>query len=102
MEANRRFTERGLQVSDSIYDPRILVSDVKASVKSSRDDLAAKLQLSSVREMLGVYLRIHSFRTTFLISPEGNILSMSRSERDEPALRGRDLLTTLDKILPKQ
>jgi hypothetical protein len=37
-----------------------------------------------------------------LISPEGKILSMSRQERDEPDLRGKDLLESLDKALPKQ
>jgi hypothetical protein len=47
-------------------------------------------------------LRITSFPSTFLISPEGKILSMSRSDRDEPHLRGEDLLETLDEILPKR
>jgi len=101
MEANRRFTERGLQVLGLNTDPEDSGIDVKASMKSSRMTWP-QAQLSSVREMLGVNLRIHSFPTTFLISPEGNILSMSRSDRDEPDLRGKDLLTTLDEILPKQ
>jgi hypothetical protein len=75
--------------------------DVKASMKSSQMTWP-QAQKASVREMLSTNLRIHSFPATFLISPEGNIISMSRSRRDEPGLRGRDLLTTLDEILPKE
>jgi hypothetical protein len=58
-------------------------------------------QFKSVLELIRQGFRIESFPTTFLISPEGKILSMSRSDRDELNLRGKDLLTTLDEILPK-
>ena len=57
-------------------------------------------QFSSVIDFLRTGLRIQSFPTTFLISPEGKILSMSRTGRKEPDLRGKDLLETLDEILP--
>ena len=99
-EANRRFAERGLQILGLNTDSEDSGIDVKGSVKTSQM-VWPQAQLSSVRELLSTNLRIHSFPTTFLISPEGNILSMSRSERDEPDLRGKDLLTTLDEILPK-
>jgi hypothetical protein len=58
-------------------------------------------RLESIIDLLRKELRINSFPTTFLISPDGKILSMSRSERDEPDLRGKDLLDTLNEILPK-
>ncbi|CAA9375514.1 MAG: hypothetical protein AVDCRST_MAG74-1323 [uncultured Pyrinomonadaceae bacterium] len=46
--------------------------------------------------------RIESFPTTLLIAPDGKILSLSRQEKGEPDLRGKDLLETLDEILPKK
>jgi len=33
---------------------------------------------------------------------DGKILSMSRQKRGKPDLRGKDLLTTPDEILPKK
>jgi hypothetical protein len=59
-------------------------------------------QLESVFDLINKQLRIESFPTTFLIAPDGKILSMSRHLRGEPDLRGKDLLETLDEILPKQ
>jgi hypothetical protein len=53
-------------------------------------------------ELKDFEFRIESFPTTFLIAPDGRILSMSRHDRGEPDLRGGDLLTTLDEILPKK
>ncbi|MEO8041965.1 MAG: hypothetical protein ABI646_05055 [Acidobacteriota bacterium] len=50
---------------------------------------------------LAINPRFSSFPTTFLISPEGKILSMSRQERKEPDLRGADLLDSLDEVLSK-
>jgi hypothetical protein len=58
-------------------------------------------QFASVVDFLRLGLRVSSFPTTFLIAPDGKILSMGRADRDEPDLRGNDLLETLDKILPK-
>ncbi len=59
-------------------------------------------RLDSFIDLRDVQLRIESFPTTFLVSPDGKILSMSRDERGEPDLRGKDLLETLDGILPKK
>jgi peroxiredoxin len=100
-EANRRFASRNLQVFGLNTDDEYSGIDVKGTMKSNQM-IWPQAQLSSIRELLSTNLRIHSFPATFLISPDGNILSMSRSRRDEPDLRGKDLLTTLDEILPKQ
>ena len=59
-------------------------------------------KFDSVVDFLGAGLRVSSFPTTFLISPEGKILSMGRADRDEPDLRGHDLLDSLDEALPKK
>jgi len=59
-------------------------------------------KFESVVEFLQAGLRVNSFPTTFLISPEGKILSISRQARKEPDLRGKDLLDSLDEILPSK
>ena len=56
----------------------------------------------SFMELKDFQFRIESFPTTFLVAADGKILSMSRQEIGEPDLRGKDLLTTLDEILPKK
>jgi len=58
-------------------------------------------KFESVVDFLRLGLRVSSFPTTFLIAPDGKILSMSRNERKEPDLRGADLLDSLDEVLPK-
>ena len=99
-EANRRFATRNLQVLGLNTDPDYTIDQMKKTL-SDNQMTWPQAQLTSVSDFLGKNLRVNSFPTTFLISPEGKILSMSRTERDEPDLRGKYLLTTLDEILPK-
>jgi peroxiredoxin len=100
-EAFRMFQGRNLEVVG-------LNTDEDFTPESMKDNLNkngmkwTQATLESVHAFLREGLRINSFPTTFLISPEGKILSMSRQERDEPDLRGKDLLESLDKALPKQ
>ncbi len=101
LAASKRFQNRNLELLGLNTDDEI----APARLKSYLDDNEMKwtqAQLESISELINVQLRIESFPTTFLISPEGKILSMSRSERGEPDLRGADLLDTLDEILPKE
>jgi thiol-disulfide isomerase/thioredoxin len=100
LEASRRFQARNLELVGLNTDAEM----TPARLKSYLDENEMKwpqAQLESTYNLLNIQLRIESFPSTFLISPEGNILSMSRSERGEPDLRGADLLDTLDEILPK-
>ncbi len=99
-EAYKRFQGRGLELvgmNTDKYTPE--------SIKKTLDENGltwTQARLESFVEFAGSQLRIQSFPTTFLIAPDGKILSMSRQERGEPDLRGKDLLTTLDEILPKK
>jgi len=54
------------------------------------------------KNILTISIKSFTFLSIFLVAPNGKILSMSRQERGETNLRGKDLLTTLDKILPKK
>jgi thiol-disulfide isomerase/thioredoxin len=98
-EANRRFRDRNLVIVG-------LNTDESYTIGSMRKGLAeagmtwTNAEFSSVAEFLSEKLRVSSFPTTFLISPEGNVLSIGRTARDEPSLRGSGLLESLDKILP--
>lgn len=99
-EAHKRYTSRNLEVVGLNTDADFTID----SMKKALNDNGMKwtnAKFDSVVDFLKVNLRINSFPTTFLISPDGKILSMSRQERDEPDLRGQDLLKTLDEILPK-
>jgi hypothetical protein len=54
----------------------------------------------AVSEFIKVSLRVNSFPTTFLIAPDGKIISIGLNRARRTDLRGRDLLTTLDELLP--
>ncbi|MGQ0540659.1 MAG: TlpA family protein disulfide reductase [Blastocatellia bacterium] len=98
-EAHRRFRGRNLEIIGLNTDADYTIDSMK---KGLRDNgmLWTNARFDSVVEFLRSGLRISSFPTTFLISPEGKIISMSRQERDEPDLRGEDLLESLDEALP--
>lgn len=98
-EAYKRYKNRGLEIVGLNTDP-VPFEAVKKNLEVN-DMNWTQAQFKSVYELLQQGFRVESFPTTFLISPEGKILSMSRSDRDELDLRGKDLLTTLDEILPK-
>jgi peroxiredoxin len=98
-EAHKRFRNRNLEVIGLNTDADYTIDSMKKSLKE-HSMIWTQAKFESVVEFLRVGLRISSFPTTFLISPEGKILSMSRHERKEPDLRGADLLESLDEVLP--
>ena len=51
-------------------------------------------------EQLQIRYRIHSFPTTLLIDPDAKIISLGQTRKKQPDLRGRDLLKSLDELLP--
>ncbi len=97
-EAYKRFQSRGFEIvgmNTDKYTPESIkknLSENQITWTQGRKD--------SFIELRDVQFRIESFPSTILVAPDGKILSLSRQERGEPDLRGKDLLTTLDKILP--
>lgn len=94
--AYSRFQARGFEIlgmnSDPEYEP------VKSWLK--RNGLTwPQAQMDSIRNIEMRY-RIHLFPTTLLIGPEGKIVSLGQTKRKQPALRGADLLRSLDELLP--
>lgn len=98
-EAHKRFRGRNLEIIGLNTDEDYTTDSMKKSLQDN-GMLWTNARFDSVVEFLGSGLRISSFPTTFLISPEGKIISMSRQERDEPDLRGEYLLKSLDEALP--
>lgn len=97
-EAYKRFQSRGLEIVGMNTDDYTPESIKKSLVENGMTWTQARQD--SFVELKDFQFRIESFPTTFLVAPDGKILSMSRQERGEPDLRGKDLLETLDKILP--
>lgn len=99
-ESFRRFQDRNLVIVGLNTDEDLTPDSMKKALEQNGMKWT-QARFDSVVPFLKDGLRVSSFPTTFLISPEGKILSMSRQERGEPDLRGKDLLDTLDEILPK-
>lgn len=99
-EAYKRYQGRGLEIIGMNTD-KYAPEEIKRNLDQN-GLIWTQARLDSFIEFAGGQLRIQSFPTTFLIAPDGKILSMSRQDRGEPDLRGKDLLTTLDEILPKK
>ena len=98
-EASHRFEDRNLVIVGLNTDEDYTTSSMKKGLADAGMTWT-NAQFPSIVEFLREQLRVNTFPTTFLISPEGNVLSVGRTSRDEPSLRGAELLKSLDKILP--
>ena len=98
-EAYKRFQSRNFEIVGMNTDEYTPESIKKSLAENQMTWTQARRD--SFIELRDVQFRIESFPSTFLIAPDGKILSMSRQEKNDPDLRGKDLLTTLDEILPK-
>ncbi len=98
-EAHRRFSSRNLVIVGLNTDENYTVDSMKKGLNEAGMTWT-NAQFTSVAEFLREGLRVNSFPTTFLISPEGKVLSISRVERDELSLRGSSLIESLEKVLP--
>lgn len=89
--AYSRFQARGFEIlgMNTDDDP----SQIKDWLKQNGINWT-QATLSSIRD-LAIRYRIHLFPTSVLIGPDGKVIMV-----DQDKLRGRDLLKTLDKILP--
>ncbi len=99
-EAYKRFQSRNFEIVGMNTDEYTPDSIKKNLEKNGMTWTQARRD--SFIDLKDYQFRIESFPTTLLIAPDGKILSLSRQEKGEPDLRGEDLLTTLDGILPKK
>lgn len=99
-EAYKRFQSRNFEIVGMNTDEYTPDSIKKNLEKNGMTWTQARHD--SFIDLKDYQFRIESFPTTLLIAPDGKILSLSRQEKGEPDLRGKDLLETLDKILPEK
>ena len=88
----RRFEILGMNTDDT---------QIQSQVKAVLDKNGMTWPQAKRESILNVIrnLRIHSFPTTMLIGPDGKVISLNNTRRGQPALRGRELLKSLDAVL---
>lgn len=96
--AYQRFQARGFDILGMNTDPPEVVSEIKPQLEKNGMTWPQAKRESIIGTIRN--LRIHSYPTTFLIGPDGKILSLNSTRKDQPALRGKELLKTLDALLP--
>ena len=96
--AYQRFQARGFEILGMNTDPPEIVSQIKPQLEKQGMGWPQAKRESIIGTIRN--LRIHSYPTTFLIGPEGKVLSLNNRRKDQPALRGRELLKSLDGLLP--
>lgn len=99
-EAYKRFQTRNFEIVGMNTD-QYTPDSIKKSLEQNGMTWT-QARHDSFLDLKDYEFRIESFPTTLLIAPDGKILSLSRQEKGEPDLRGKDLLETLDEILPKK
>ncbi len=96
--AYQRFQARGFEILGMNTDTPDIVSQIKTQLEKNGITWPQARRESIIGTIRN--LRIHSYPTTFLIGPDGKILSLNNTRKDQPALRGRELLKSLDELLP--
>lgn len=94
--AYSRFQARGFEILGMNNDPDY--SQIKPWLK--KNGLTWPQATNYSIDKLQTRYRIHSFPTTLLIDPEAKIVSLGQTKKKQPSLRGRDLLKSLDELLP--
>lgn len=94
--AYSRFQARGFEILGMNNDPDF--EPVRMWLR--RNGLSwPQAQMESIRSIEMRY-RIHLFPTTLLLGPDGKIASLGQTKKKQPALRGEELLKSLDELLP--
>ena len=94
--AYSRFQARGFEILGMNNDPDYTL--IKPFLKKN-GLIWPQATMNSIEQVQTRY-RIHYFPTTLLIGPDGKIVSLGQTRKKQPGLRGRDLLTSLDELLP--
>ena len=94
--AYSRFQARGFEILGMNNDPDYTL--IKPWLK--RNGLTWPQATMNSIEKVQTRYRIHYFPTTLLLGPDGKVLSLGQTRKKQPSLRGRDLLKSLDELLP--
>jgi peroxiredoxin len=94
--AYSRFQARGFEILGMNNDPDY--TQLKPWLK--KNGLLWPQATNDSIQQLQIRYRIHSFPTTLLIDPDAKIVSLGQMRKKQPGLRGKDLLKSLDEMLP--
>jgi peroxiredoxin len=94
--AYSRFQARGFEILGMNNDPDYTL--IKPVLK--RNGLTWPQATMNSIEKVQTRYRIAYFPTTLLLGPDGKIVSLGQTRKKQAALRGRDLLKSLDELLP--
>jgi peroxiredoxin len=95
--AYSRFQARGLEIIGMNTDDAEIVPQVK-TIMEKNGMTWPQAKRESITNVIRT-LRIHSYPTTLLVDQNGKIESLNNVRKGQPALRGRDLLKSLDGVL---
>jgi peroxiredoxin len=95
--AYSRYQARGFEILGMNTDD----AQIQSQVKSVLEKNGMMWPQAKRESIIGVIrnLRIHSYPTTLLVGPDGKVISLNNTRKGQPALRGRDLLKSLDEVL---
>ena len=94
--AYSRFQARGFEILGMNNDPDYML--IKPWLK--RNGLTWPQATMNSIEKVQTRYRIHYFPTTLLLGPDGKVVSLGQTRKKQASLRGRDLIKSLDEILP--
>ncbi|HEU4389457.1 MAG TPA: redoxin domain-containing protein [Blastocatellia bacterium] len=96
--AYQRYQARGFEILGMNTDE----TEITAQVKSILSQNGMNWTQAKRESITGTIrnLRIHSYPTTILLGPDGKVISLNNTRKDQPSLRGRELLKSLDELLP--
>ncbi|MFN2480613.1 MAG: TlpA family protein disulfide reductase [Pyrinomonadaceae bacterium] len=94
--AYSRFQPRGFEILGMNTDAPEVASQIKGQLEKQGMPWTQATR-ESIRDVIKSY-RIHYYPSTLLLGPDGKIVSLN--QKDQPDLRGADLLKSLDRLLP--
>lgn len=96
--AYSRFQPRGLEILGMNTDDPVTVSQIKGQMEK-QGFAWTQAKRESILDVIKNY-RIHLYPSTLLLGPDGKVISLNQTSKGQPELRGRDLLKSLDQLLP--
>ena len=96
--AYQRYQARGFEILGMNTDEPEITAQVKSILGQNGMNWTQAKRESIVATIRN--LRIHSYPTTVLLGPDGKVISLNNTQKGQPSLRGRELLKSLDELLP--
>jgi thiol-disulfide isomerase/thioredoxin len=97
--AYSRFQPRGFEILGMNTDEPQIMPQVKSILEKNAMTWTQARRESILPVIRN--LRVHTFPTTVLIDKEGKVVSLNNTKQGQADLRGKDLLKSLDELLPR-